>query len=129
MKITEVRPLLLSQVYNDAEIWRWSGGEVRVWHSTLVQVFTDKGICGLGEMGTGHYLPEAARAICDAISPMLMGRIRSEIDVLQRKLSRLGRTGPARHRDGVISGIEIALWISSKALACPCIVFWGSSQA
>ncbi|MCB1328639.1 MAG: hypothetical protein KDK28_03915, partial [Maritimibacter sp.] len=48
MKITEVRPILLSQVYTDDEVWGWSGGEVRVWNTTLVQVFTDKGVYGLG---------------------------------------------------------------------------------
>lgn len=121
MKITEVRPLLLSQVYTDDEVWGWSGGQVRVWHSALVQIFTDKGIYGLGEMGTGHYLPEAARSICDAISPMLIGQDPFEIEVLQRKLYRLGanwgRRGLAM---GVISGIEIALWdLKGKALGLP----------
>jgi L-alanine-DL-glutamate epimerase-like enolase superfamily enzyme len=121
MKITEVRPILLSQVYTDDEVWGWSGGEVRVWNSTLVQVFTDKGVYGLGEMGTGHYLPEAAKAICDAISPMLIGKDPFEIEVLQRKLYKLGanwgRRGLAM---GVISGIENALWdLKGKALGVP----------
>lgn len=121
MKITEVRPILLSQVYTDDEVWGWSGGEVRVWNSTLVQVFTDKGVYGLGEMGTGHYLPEAAKAICDSISPMLIGKDPFEIEVLQRKLYKLGanwgRRGLAM---GVISGIENALWdLKGKALGVP----------
>jgi D-arabinonate dehydratase/D-galactarolactone cycloisomerase len=130
LKITEVRPLLLSQVYTPEEVWGWSGGEVRVWHSTLVQVFTDKGIYGLGEMGTGHYLPEAARAICDAISPMLIGQDPFEIEVLQRRLYRLGanwgRRGIAM---GVISGIEIALWdLKGKALGVPVHSLLGGKQ-
>lgn len=121
MKITEVRPILLSQVYKDDEVWGWSGGEVRVWNTALVQVFTDEGTTGLGEMGTGHYLPDAARAICDSISPMLIGKDPFEIEVLQRKLYKLGanwgRRGLAM---GVISGIENALWdLKGKALGVP----------
>ena len=121
MKITEVRPILLSQVYTDEEVWGWSGGEVRVWNSALVQVFTDAGVYGLGEMGTGHYLPEAAASICNSISQMLIGKDPFEIEVLQRKLYKLGanwgRRGLAM---GVISGIENALWdLKGKALGVP----------
>ena len=130
MKITEVRPILLSQVYTDDEVWGWSGGEVRVWNTTLVQVFTDKGVYGLGEMGTGHYLPEAAKAICEAISPMLIGKDPFEIEVLQRKLYKLGanwgRRGLAM---GVISGIENALWdLKGKALGVPVHSLLGGKQ-
>lgn len=121
MKITEVRPILLSQQYTPEEVWGWSGGEVLVWNTALVQVFTDKGVTGLGEMGTGHYLPEAAQAILVAISPMLIGKDPFEIEVLQRKLYKLGanwgRRGIAM---GVISGIENALWdLKGKALGVP----------
>lgn len=130
MKITEVRPILLSQVYTENEVWGWSGGEVLVWNSALVQVFCDEGLYGLGEMGTGHYLPEAAAAICTSISPMLIGRDPFEIEVLQRKLYRLGanwgRRGLAM---GVISGIETALWdLKGKALGLPVHSLLGGKQ-
>ena len=130
MKIIEVRPILLSQVYTDDEVWGWSGGEVRVWNTALVQVFTDEGVTGLGEMGTGHYLPEAAQSICDSISPMLIGKDPFAIDVLQRKLYKLGanwgRRGLAM---GVISGIENALWdLKGKALGVPVHCLLGGKQ-
>ena len=130
MKITEVRTILLSQEYTPDEVWGWSGGEVRVWNSALVQVFTDDGVTGLGEMGTGHYLPEAARAIVESISPMLIGRDPFAIEVLQRKLYQLGanwgRRGLAM---GVISGIENALWdLKGRALGVPVHSLLGGKQ-
>lgn len=121
MKIKAVEPILLSYEYKPDEAWGWSGGSVRVWHTALVRVFTDEGIEGLGEMGTGHYIPEAAQAICKFLAPTLIGADPMEIDVLYSKLYKLGanwgRRGIAM---GVISGIENALWdIKGKALSVP----------
>ncbi len=121
MKITEVKPILLSYKYKPEEAWGWSGGEVKVWHTSLVQIFTDEGVYGLGEMGTGHYIPEAAKAICDFLAKTLIGQDPFEIEVLQSKMYKLGanwgRRGIAM---GVISGIENALWdLKGKALGVP----------
>lgn len=121
MKITEIKPILLSYEYKPDEKWGWSGGEVKVWHTSLVQVFTDEGIYGLGEMGTGHYIPEAAKAICEFLAKTLIGSDPFEIDVLFSKMYKLGanwgRRGIAM---GVISGIENALWdLKGKALGVP----------
>ena len=121
MKITEVRPLLLSYKYKPEEAWGWSGGEVKVWHTSLVRVWTDEGMYGLGEMGTGHYIPEAAKAICNFLANTLIGQDPFEINVLFDKMYKLGanwgRRGIAM---GVISGIENALWdLKGKALGVP----------
>ncbi|MDD6884067.1 MAG: mandelate racemase/muconate lactonizing enzyme family protein [Eubacteriales bacterium] len=121
MKITGVKPVLLSYEYKKDEAWGWSGGSVQVWHTALVRVFTDEGIEGLGEMGTGHYIPEGAEAICRFLEQTLLGQDPMEIDVLFQKMYKLGanwgRRGLAM---GVISGIENALWdIKGKALGVP----------
>lgn len=121
MKITDVEPILLSYEYKPDEQWGWSGGEVKVWHTSLVRVWTDEGICGLGEMGTGHYIPEAARSICLFLKNTLVGQDPFEINVLFDKMYKLGanwgRRGIAM---GVISGIENALWdLKGKALNLP----------
>ena len=121
MKITKVEPILLSYEYKKDEAWGWSGGSVQVWHTALVRVYTDEGIVGLGEMGTGHYIPEGAEAICRFLTPTLLGQDPMEIDVLYSKMYKLGanwgRRGLAM---GVISGIEVALWdIKGKALGVP----------
>lgn len=121
MKITDVEPILLSYEYKPDEQWGWSGGEVKVWHTSLVRVWTDEGIYGLGEMGTGHYIPEAARAICMFLKNTLIGQDPFEINVLFDKMYKLGanwgRRGIAM---GVISGIENALWdLKGKALNLP----------
>ena len=121
MKITDVEPILLSYEYKPDEQWGWSGGEVKVWHTALVRVWTDEGIYGLGEMGTGHYIPEAARSICLFLKNTLVGQDPFEINVLFDKMYKLGanwgRRGIAM---GVISGIENALWdLKGKALNLP----------
>lgn len=121
MRITDVEPILLSYEYRPDEQWGWSGGEVKVWHTALVRVWTDEGLYGLGEMGTGHYIPEAARAICLFLKNTLVGQDPYEINVLFDKMYKLGanwgRRGIAM---GVISGIENALWdLKGKALGVP----------
>ena len=35
MKITKVEPILLSYEYKPDEQWGWSGGEVKVWHTSF----------------------------------------------------------------------------------------------
>jgi L-alanine-DL-glutamate epimerase-like enolase superfamily enzyme len=121
MKITALCPILLSYKYKEDEIWGWSGGEVHVWNTTLVEVHTDEGIKGLGEMGTGHYMPEVCREITKFLEKTLIGCDPFEINVIYEKLYRLGanwgRRGIAM---GVISGIENALWdLKGKALGLP----------
>lgn len=121
MKITKVEPILLSYEYKPDEQWGWSGGEVKVWHTSLVRVWSDDGIYGLGEMGTGHYIPEAAEAVCNFLAGTLIGQDPFEINVLFDKMYKLGanwgRRGIAM---GVISGIENALWdLKGKALGVP----------
>lgn len=121
MKITKIEPVLLSYEYKPDEQWGWSGGEVKVWHTSLVRVWTDEGLYGLGEMGTGHYIPEAAKSICEFLANTLIGQDPYEISVLFDKMYKLGanwgRRGIAM---GVISGIENALWdLKGKALNLP----------
>ena len=121
MKITKVEPILLSYEYKPDEKWGWSGGEVKVWHTSLVRVWTDEGLYGLGEMGTGHYIPEAAKAVCEFLSKTLIGQDPFNINVLFDRMYKLGanwgRRGIAM---GVISGIENALWdLKGKALGVP----------
>lgn len=121
MVITKVEPILLSYEYKPDEQWGWSGGSVKVWHAALVRVWTDAGIYGLGEMGTGHYIPEVAKAVCEFLSKTLIGKDPFEIEVLQSVMYKLGanwgRRGIAM---GVISGIENALWdLKGKALGVP----------
>lgn len=121
MKITKVEPILLSYEYKPDEQWGWSGGEIKVWHTSLVRVWTDEGIYGLGEMGTGHYMPEAAKSICEFLSKMLIGQEPFKIDVLQSRMYKLGANWGRRGiAIGVISGIENALWdLKGKALGVP----------
>ena len=121
MKIVKVEPVLLSYEYTPEEQWGWSGGEVKGWHTSLVRVWTDEGIYGLGEMGTGHYIPEAAKAICNFLANTLIGQDPFAVNVLFDKMYKLGANWGRRGiAIGVISGIENALWdLKGKALGLP----------
>jgi L-alanine-DL-glutamate epimerase-like enolase superfamily enzyme len=121
MKITSVRPILLSYVYSEDQVWKWSGGKVDVWNTCLVEVQTDEGLTGLGEAGDGHFVPEAAAALVAHFRATLVGADPREVDVLHHRMTMAstywGRRGVAV---GVISGIETACWdILGKALGQP----------
>ena len=130
MKITDIKPILLSYKYSEKEAWGWSGGSIKVWHTALVQVFTDEGIYGLGEMGTGHYMPQVAAAVVDFLRPTVVGQDPFKTEVIYDRLYKLGanwgRRGVAQ---GVIGGIEMALWdIKGKALNVPVHVLLGGKH-
>jgi len=127
MKITGVRAVLLSYVYSESEVWKWSGGKVDVWNTCLIELKTDEGITGLGEAGDGHFVPEAAAALVAHFQPMLIGSNPLEVDTLHQRMMMAstywGRRGVAV---GVISGIETACWdLLGKALNQPVHVLLG----
>ncbi|MEO7143735.1 MAG: mandelate racemase/muconate lactonizing enzyme family protein [Bryobacteraceae bacterium] len=95
MKITHIKTWLVEGIkYN------W----------TLVKVFTDSGLTGIGEATNwpGSPMVEAA---CQHVAQLLIGEDPSRIDYLYTKLYRdmnyVGRGGPLQ---SAISAIDIALW-------------------
>jgi L-alanine-DL-glutamate epimerase-like enolase superfamily enzyme len=127
MKITGVRAVLLSYVYSEDEVWKWSGGKVDVWNTCLVELRTDEGLTGLGEAGDGHFVPEAAAALVAHFRPMLIGSNPLEVDALAERMTKAstfwGRRGVAV---GVISAIETACWdLLGKALNKPVYLLLG----
>lgn len=127
MKITDVRAIPLSYVYPQNETWKWSGGYVDIWNTCLVQVDTDEGISGLGETGSGHFVPDAAVAMTPHFKQMVLGNNPLEVERLFHKLMMAstywGRRGLAV---SLISGIEMACWdILGKALRQPVYVLLG----
>jgi L-alanine-DL-glutamate epimerase-like enolase superfamily enzyme len=110
MKITDVRTVLLSCDY-PVEERAVPGGTALRKHAALVQVFTDEGFTGLGEVGDGAFFPEGVEAFVERFKSLLLGEDPVHI---QRHWQRMygssrywGRRGMAL---GVISGIEVALW-------------------
>jgi galactonate dehydratase len=114
MKITKVIPwlLLATAAYNFG----------RQGEYIFVEVQTDEGITGWGEVTTTH--PVANRAVCavlQQIDPLLVGENPFHIEKLWNKMFRrftyMGSRGAATN---AISGIDIALWdIRGKAMNQP----------
>ena len=114
MKITKVTPwlLLATAAYNFG----------RQGEYIFVEVQTDEGITGWGEVTTTH--PVANRAVCavlQQIGPVLAGENPFHIEKLWNKMFRtftyMGSRGASTN---AISGIDIALWdIRGKAMNQP----------
>jgi len=105
MKITEVRSWLVEGIkYN------W----------TLVKVYTDAGLTGIGEATNWPGSPMVLAA-CRHVGSLVVGEDASRIDYIWTKLYRdmsyLGRGGPLQ---SAISAIDIALWdIAGKRAGMP----------
>lgn len=114
MKITKVTPWLL---HARAAYCFGRPGEY-----IFVEVQTDEGITGWGEVTTTH--PVANRAVCAILrelSPMIVGDDPVQIEKIWNKIFRrftyMGSRGATTN---AISGIDIALWdIRGKALNQP----------
>jgi len=103
MKITDVRPILLTHPYGTEPDGRRS--------ACLVEVETDAGITGIGETHAGVYVPEVAASIVELFKPLVVGLDPTGPEAVYRTAYRatsyFGRTGLTVM---VLSGIENALW-------------------
>jgi galactonate dehydratase len=105
MKITDVRSWLV-----EGSKYNW----------TLVKVYTDAGLTGIGEATNWPGSPMILAA-CEHIGKLVVGEDASRIDYIWTKLYRdmnyLGRGGPLQ---SAISAIDIALWdIAGKRAGMP----------
>jgi len=87
---------------------------------TLVKVFTDEGLTGIGEATNWPGSPMVLAA-CEHVAKVVEGEDATRIDYIWTKLYRdmnyLGRAGPLM---GAISAIDIALWdIAGKRAGMP----------
>ena len=116
MKISEVRTIALRGATHDHG---WPGGtDPNVQYNTLVEVYTDEGLTGLGSCYTTRALVEGS---LELLRPHLIGESGLEAERVSEKLRQsmfwLGRGGSVEH---AISGIDIALWdLMGKAVGQP----------
>jgi L-alanine-DL-glutamate epimerase-like enolase superfamily enzyme len=113
MKITDVRPVLLTHPYGTGPEGRRS--------ACFVEVETDAGITGVGETYAGVYVPEVAASIVEFFKPLIVGQDPTSPETVYRTAYRatsyFGRTGLTVM---VLSGIENALWdIAGQARGMP----------
>jgi L-alanine-DL-glutamate epimerase-like enolase superfamily enzyme len=126
MKITAIRAYRVELPLHEGS-YRWSGGNsVTVFDSTVVEVMTDAGITGYGEicpLGPA-YLPayaEGARAGIREIAPKLLGLDPRDLGLLNRRMDAALRGHPY-----VKSAIDVACWdILGQATNLPVVTLLG----
>jgi len=126
VRITAIRAYRVELPLHEGT-YRWSGGNfVAVFDSTVVEVATDEGITGYGEvcpLGPA-YLPayaEGARAGIREIGPKLLGLDPRDLGVLNRRMDAALRGHPY-----VKSAIDVACWdILGKAANLPVVTLLG----
>ena len=128
MKITKVAPWLISAPAPYLDTASDSKNKNRMREYVFVEVSTDEGVTGWGEI-TGT-MPMANRAVCATLrhlSDFLKGTDARLIEKTWNKIFRqftyMGSRGASTH---VISGIDIALWdIRGKVLGLPISELFG----
>lgn len=111
MEVTDVEAVLLSHVYPDDEILRWSAGRIESWDAALVRVETDDGRVGWGEAGHALTGTEAVPGIVDALRDGVVGRDPANAARIARDLyDRNVFWARGGLPTGVIGAIEIALY-------------------
>jgi L-alanine-DL-glutamate epimerase-like enolase superfamily enzyme len=126
MKITGIRAYRVELPLHEGS-YKWSGGNsVTVFDSTVVEIATDAGLTGYGEicpLGPA-YLPayaEGARTGIKEIGPKLLGLDPRDLGILNRRMDAALRGHPY-----VKSAIDVACWdILGKACDLPVVTLLG----
>lgn len=126
MKITAIRAYQVDLPLHEGT-YKWSGGNsVTVFDSTVVEVQTDAGITGYGEvcpLGPA-YLPAYAAGVrtgLQEIGPKLIGLDPCDLGILNRRMDQALRGHPY-----VKSGIDVACWdILGKVSGLPVVTLLG----
>ena len=142
MKITDIR---IHPMGMPAERVRWTAQEItRRVELTLVEVRTDQGLTGIGEISTG---PQASVVkLLQDLTPVLVGQDARDIDAIWNRMFSLTvpRPGGLGGWDGLpaplarslrpqfmaaMAGIDIALWdLAGKAAAKPVFRLLGGTS-
>ena len=110
MKITRIAAYQVNLPLHEGS-YKWSGGKsVEVFDSTIVEVETDTGMVGFGEVCPlgPFYLPayaEGVRAGIRELAPHLLGCDPTQLDVLNRRMDAALKGHPY-----VKTGIDMACW-------------------
>ena len=81
-------------------------------HCTLMKIYTNQGIVGLGEVRDG-----GSRVYAEMLKSRILGENPCNVEKLFRRIRQFG--GPARQGGGVC-GVEVALWdLAGKAYGVP----------
>jgi glucarate dehydratase len=127
MKIEGLKATVVAVPIRRASTSTWYGADRRV--AVLVEVFTDQGIVGLGEMMT-PLGAEPSRAIIESAEPLLVGEDPTNVEPLKKKLYAAFNLTHLHIHAGcwALNGIDMALWdILGKACGQPLYRVWGGA--
>ncbi|MEV0589042.1 mandelate racemase/muconate lactonizing enzyme family protein [Nonomuraea sp. NPDC050310] len=121
MKITDIRAVLLSHDYAGQPPLEWVGGRIETWDAALVEITTDAGVTGLGEVAQGIMGALAVPGVVEALRQYAVGLSVEEPgtvgDALRASTAFWARGGVA---SGVIAAIEVAAFdAAGKAAGVP----------
>src|SRR5262249_24038508 len=126
MKINRIRAYKVDLPLREGS-YKWSGGKsVTVFDSTVIEVLTDAGVTGYGEVCPlgPFYLPAYAQGVRDGIAelgPHLIGEDPRELQNLNRRMD-----AALKWHAYVKSGIDMACWdILGKATGLPVCTLMG----
>jgi len=123
MRVTSVDIRVVSVPFTHPETWRFG----RLWGLTnaIVEVHTDAGITGIGEV-PGSPLIGMVRDALEATSAWIIGEDPMKVRQFLRRASERGWHHYPYIGNAAAAGIEMALWdICGKALGCPVHQFFG----
>ena len=123
MRVTSVDIRVVSVPFTHPETWRFG----RLWGLTnaIVEVHTDAGITGIGEV-PGSPLIGMVRDALEATSAWIIGEDPMKVRQFLRRASDRGWHHYPYIGNAAAAGIEMALWdICGKALGCPVHQFFG----
>jgi L-alanine-DL-glutamate epimerase-like enolase superfamily enzyme len=123
VKVTAVDVHIVSVPFIRPETWRFG----RMWGLTnaIVEVQTDEGITGIGEV-PGSPLIGLVKEALDATAASIVGEDPFRVTQFLRRASDRGWHHYPYLGNGAVAAIEMALWdICGKALGCPVYQFFG----
>jgi galactonate dehydratase len=96
------------------------------WKNWLfAKVFTDEGLCGVGE-GTLNYFAKTVDAAIHELSPLVIGMDPFQVEMISQRLVRDVYSEGAQIHNCAVAAIEIACWdIIGKACNQPIYNLWG----
>jgi L-alanine-DL-glutamate epimerase-like enolase superfamily enzyme len=123
MKVTGVDVHVVSVPFTHPETWRFG----RMWGLTnvIVEVHTDAGITGIGEVPGSPLIKLVVDAV-EATVPWIVGEDPLKVNKFLRRASDRGWHHYPYLGNGATAAIEMALWdIAGKAHGCPVYQFFG----
>lgn len=125
MQITAIKTTPVSIAFASPE--RWAFGEHTGMTSLIVEIETDAGITGIGEIVPGGPGPRALMAAVDEVAPLMIGMDARDINAnIGRMLYPGGWYMFTRTGNLLMAGLEMAMWdILGKSLDQPLYRLFG----